>query len=54
MEDEVISQPRVSSMIDSDSCVITGDFTAETAKALADQINVGVMPFTFEPSTYTY
>lgn len=45
MDETVVSSPRVSEEINSDSCVITGDFTAETAQNLANQIKSGQLPF---------
>lgn len=45
MDDTVVSSPRVSEEINSDSCVITDDFTAETAQNLANQIKSGQLPF---------
>ena len=53
MDDEVLSQPSVGSEyaatgITGDSCVISGSFTAETAKTLAEQINIGQLPFSLE------
>ncbi|MCD8356355.1 MAG: protein translocase subunit SecD [Clostridia bacterium] len=53
MDDEVLSQPSVSSEyaetgITGDSCVISGSFTAETAKTLAEQINIGQLPFSLD------
>lgn len=45
MDDKVVSSPRVSEKIDSTSCVITGDFDAESASMLANQINSGNLPF---------
>lgn len=39
------SMPRVSEVIDSDSCVITGDFTQDAAENLANVINSGRLPF---------
>lgn len=45
MDDAVVSSPRVSEEIDSDSCIITGDFTPETAQNLANQIKSGQLPF---------
>lgn len=44
MDGQLISDPRVSKTIDSDSCVITGDFDAESAKKLANQIQSGKLP----------
>ena len=41
MDNQVISSPSVSSQIDSDSCVISGSFTRDSASELADLINAG-------------
>ena len=40
-----VSAPTVNERIDGGSCVITGDFDAETAKMLANQIKSGTLPF---------
>lgn len=48
MDDAAISMPQVSQRIDSDSCVISGNFTLDSAKELADLINVGQMPFSLK------
>ena len=32
LDKEAISAPRVQNQIDSDTCIITGEFTAESAK----------------------
>ena len=45
MDDNIVSAPRVNERIDSDSCVITGDFTSQNASRLANQINSGNLPF---------
>ena len=45
MDETVVSAPRVSEKIDSDSCVISGSFTPEEASRLANQINSGNLPF---------
>lgn len=45
MDDQIISYPSVSSTIDSDSCVISGSFTRDSAQELADLINAGQIPF---------
>lgn len=45
MDDEIISSPTVSEEIDSDSCIISGSFTPETAETLANQIKSGQLPF---------
>lgn len=45
MDSNLISYPTVNSIISNGEAVITGNFTAESAKALADQINSGALPF---------
>lgn len=45
MDDDCISAPNVNSAITDGSCVIEGNFTYESAKALADKINAGSIPF---------
>lgn len=45
MDDATVSSPRVSEEINSDSCVITGDFTPEEAQDLANKIKSGQLPF---------
>ncbi len=45
MDELAVSVPRVNEKIDSENCVISGDFTAESAKALAGNIRSGQLPF---------
>ena len=45
MDETIISMPRVQQQITDTHCVISGDFTAETAKALASNIKSGQLPF---------
>lgn len=45
LDEEVYSAPRVQEPINSDTAVISGDFTAETAKDLATTIKEGQLPF---------
>ncbi len=45
MDEEVVSAPQVSGRIDGGQCVITGNFTSESAETLASQINSGNLPF---------
>ena len=45
MDETIISAPRVNNQIDSETCVISGSFTAETASELANQIKSGSLPF---------
>ena len=45
MDDDMISAPNVNEPITDGNCQISGNFTFETAKALADKINAGALPF---------
>lgn len=46
MDENVISAPRVSEEINSETCIISGSFeTAEQAATLANQIKSGALPF---------
>lgn len=45
MDDTSISAPNVNEPILDGECTITGDFTYESAKSLADKINAGALPF---------
>ena len=45
MDEECISAPNVNSIIAEGNAQITGNFTAATAKDLADKINAGALPF---------
>ena len=51
MDENVVSAPSVATKIDSDSCVITGNFTAESSATLANQINSGNLPFEMKKIT---
>ncbi len=48
MDGNVISAPNVQQAINSESCVITGEFEADEAKALAANIKAGKIPFSLE------
>ena len=49
MDDQAISTPMVENQLTQSTCVISGgNFTAESAKELADLINVGQMPFSLK------
>lgn len=48
LDETVQSAPTVQQVIDSDTCQITGDFTAEDAAWLANTIKEGQMPFSLE------
>ena len=52
MDHTMISAPSVNSAITDGSAVITGNFTQETAKKLADQINSGALPFKMETKSF--
>lgn len=45
MDDMIISAPMVSQRIDSEDCIISGSFEADSAKALAGNIRSGQLPF---------
>ncbi len=45
LDETPFSQPMVSEVIDAESCVITGDFSRESAETLAAQIRSGQLPF---------
>lgn len=52
MDDQMISAPTVQSVITAGQAQITGDFTAEEAGTLANQINGGALPFALETASY--
>ncbi len=45
MDNNMISYPTVNNAITNGEAVITGNFTSDSAKALAEQINSGALPF---------
>ncbi len=45
MDENMISMPSVKERIDSEECIISGDFDAESAKVLAANIRSGQLPF---------
>ena len=51
MDETAVSSPSVHEEINSDSCVITGNFTPETAQELANQIKSGQLPFNLTVAT---
>lgn len=51
MDENIVSAPTVQTRIDSDTCVITGQFTAEASAMLANQINSGNLPFEMKKIT---
>lgn len=45
MDDQMLSAPTVNEAITDGKCMISGSFTADSVKELADQINAGNLPF---------
>ncbi len=52
MDDTMISAPTVNEAITDGQAIITGSFTSESAKSLADKINAGALPFKLETSSF--
>ncbi len=52
MDDTMLSAPTVNEAISGGSAQITGNFTAEDAGTLANQINGGALPFALETASY--
>ncbi len=52
MDNTMISAPSVSAVISDGKATITGDFTYESAKELADKINSGALPFSLETTSF--
>lgn len=52
MDNTMISAPSVSAVITDGKATITGNFTYESAKELADKINSGALPFSLETSSF--
>lgn len=52
LDNEMISYPEVDSEITDGKAQITGNFTAESATKLANQINAGALPFQLTVSSY--
>ena len=53
MDNNLISAPTVNERIDSSTCTISGDFTFESAKALAHKINSGALPFSLTTTSFS-
>lgn len=53
MDETVISAPTVEGVISEGKGVITGNFTAESAQALATKINGGALPFKLNTENYS-
>ena len=52
MDNTMISAPSVSAVISDGKATITGNFTYESAKELADKINAGALPFSLETTSF--
>ncbi len=52
MDETLISYPKVDSQITDGNAVITGNFTADSAKDLANRINAGALPFKLTVADY--
>lgn len=53
MDDAVISAPQVQSAITDGVATISGNFDADSAKALADKINAGSLPFALSAESFS-
>ena len=52
MDNTMISEPSVSAVISDGKATISGNFTYESAKELADKINAGALPFALETTSF--
>lgn len=52
MDNTMLCSPQVNEPITNGSAVITGEYTQESAKKLANQINSGALPFKMETSSF--
>lgn len=52
MDETLISYPKVDAQITDGNAVITGNFTADSAKDLANRINAGALPFKLTVADY--
>lgn len=53
MDDEMISYATVNEAITDGKAIISGNFTRDTATALANKINAGALPFKMKTETYS-
>ncbi len=53
MDDDMISAPTVQAHITDGKATISGDFTSEEAKSLADKIQSGALPFKLETENFS-
>lgn len=54
IDGQVQMSPRVNEVIDSDSCIITGDYNAEEARDVSNLINSGLLTFDLKPVKLEY
>ena len=52
MDNTMISAPSVNAVISDGKATISGNFTYESAKELADKINAGALPFALETTSF--
>lgn len=52
MDNDMISAPTVNEQITGGKAIISGSFTADSAKSLADKINAGALPFSIKTSSF--
>lgn len=53
MDEKCISYPKVNSQISEGVATISGNFEADTAKALADKITAGALPFALKTESFS-
>ena len=53
MDEECISAPTVEDAISGGNAIISGNFDADSAKALADKINAGSLPFNLSAESFS-
>lgn len=53
MDDNLISYPSVNQTITDGKAIITGNFTVQEAKDLADKINAGALPFKLQTENFS-
>lgn len=53
MDEDMISNPSVNSVITGGEAIITGNFDQDSAQALANKINAGSLPFKLTTETYS-
>lgn len=53
MDDEMISAPSVNEKISEGNAIISGNFTTDSAKDLADKIRAGALPFKLTTENYS-